>query len=455
MKKFIFIIIPILLISNTISSQDRVEIEDIKYRRSSLHTILIELPNIPFKDVVVDAYNNAPFPEKYNNHLLEEKSFDPKKYTLTNEERDAAGLKSRKAEGKADTLAQRKKEMPLKIKKYFKDKKIANQIVAKWFNRQPDGSFDMELVAERGFYNATEMEEAIAQGSVRGMASIADAGEELIKNTFVIVSTSAFLDNEVTASAIRATAYTAAEILGGYGSSLAKIAADVVYKATKDGYSVWTSAHLYQLKWNDSISNIFYNELWMDKSNVDSIKKIAFDESNIFELEHVGSEKANTLVTMWNKNKGNSKKKKSNKKKKSRKERKTDTTDGIINTDEEYIAKATSTNLRRVFIKLQKEYDVFKTKTPLLTGYPITARIGKKEGLKGGEKFEVFERIIDRKTGLTKYEKRGDIKVDKKLIWDNRTITEITSENSEPTVTFTTFKGKKNFKSGMLIRQKK
>ena len=66
-------------------------------------------------------------------------------------------------------------------------------------------------------------------------------------------------------------------------------------------------------------------------------------------------------------------------------------------------------------IKLQKKYDVFKTKTPLFTGNPITAKIGKKEGLEGGEKFEVLEMNQDPKTGAITYKNIGTIKVDKNL----------------------------------------
>jgi len=41
------------------------------------------------------------------------------------------------------------------------------------------------------------------------------------------------------------------------------------------------------------------------------------------------------------------------------------------------------------------EYEVFKVKVPVLTNEPITAQIGMKEGLEGGEKFEEETEAID------------------------------------------------------------
>lgn len=432
-------------------SQKKVDLESLKYSRSSLHTIMLEIPDMQFKEVVTDAYSNAPFPDKYNNHQLEEKSFNPKKYTITNEERLEAGLKPVKESRELDSLLRiRAEEMPLRIEKYFEEEQIANKLVAKWFNRKENGTFDMNLIAERGLYNASEMELEIAKGKATGIASIRDAGEELINNTFVVVSQSAFLENEIVASAIRTSAYIVAETLGGYAESIAKITADIAYKATKDGYSVFTDAHLYKLRWNDSIASVFYTEYWIDKSSINPERKANFEKSKIFKLDYIGSEKSRTVVTMWN---NNSKKNKKNKKQ-SRKERKTNTSDGYVNTNEEYIALATVRNLNKVIVELQKRHDIFKTKTPIISVDPITAKIGTKEGLNGGEKFEVFEQYIDPDTGRTNFKKKGVIKVDKKNIWDNQFAKVDSIQKNESSITSTHFKnGKQDMLPGMLIRQ--
>jgi len=172
----------------------------------------------------------------------------------------------------------------------------------------------------------------------------------------------------------------------------------------------------------------------MEKAAIDPKKKAAFDKTDLFKLEFVGDESASGLVTFSLKEK---------------------------RTEEQIITLSTTRIIDNVYAKLQKKYDVFKTKTPLYTGDPITAKIGKKEGLEGGERFEVLEQIIDPKTGVATYKNVGIIKVDKDLIWDNTFTDGIApvadpaadGKNAKPVIDRTTFEGGKKFFSGMLIRQ--
>ena len=130
-------------------------------------------------------------------------------------------------------------------------------------------------------------------------------------------------------------------------------------------------------------------------------------------------------------------------------------------TEAQIITLTTKRIIDNVYAKLQKKYDVFKTKTPLYTGYPITAKIGLKEGLEGGEKFDVLEQNIDPKTGVSTFKSIGTIKVDKDSIWDNTytegetPIAEPIAEGKEvkPIIDRTTFDGGKKFYSGLLIKQ--
>lgn len=410
---------------------------DIKYRRSSLHTMIIESENFPQKETILKAFNTAPFPDKYNDHSISDKSFDPQKYPLTQAEK--AGLYKEKSkmgkmaanatDSQTDSLSI---ELPYRIEKYLKQNKVANKLVAKWFNRQDDGTFDMNLIGERGSYNASEMQANIAKGSARGVSSLADAGIELIGNTFVVISKFNFVNNEEVAAVTRdAAKISARQIKIPAAQTAALKAADEAYEKAKEGYSVWATSYLYKLTWNDSIEAVFYNDLWMDKSKIDPKKKEAFDNSDLFKLEFIGDEKAVGLVLFSLKEK---------------------------RTEEQIITKATIRTIDAVYAKLQKVYDVFKPKVPLLSGDPITAKIGMKEGLEGGEKFEVLEQTLDPKTGLTTYESKGTIKVDSKLIWDNRynaADEPIVTEGTDKPLDCTTFSGGKKFYSGMLIKQMK
>jgi hypothetical protein len=402
----------------------------------------MESDNFPKKDTVMKAYFSAPFPDKYDNHSISEKTFNPNNYNITDADRAASGTKKKGLLGSlAKGLATdatggivdtSKKDMPLIINKYFIDKKVANKLVAKWFDRQDDGSFDMNLIGARGSYNASEMDADIAKGSSRGVSSLADAGEELLNNTFVVVNRLNFKANEPTAAAVRdAAKESAAKMKIPMAQQAAIKAADLLYAKTKDGYSVWVTSYLYKLVWNDSISAVFYNNLWIDKKNLDPTKKEAFDKTDIFKLALVGSDNASALVLFKSK--------------------------GV--TEDKIIDIATVRALDAVYTKLQKNYDVFKPKTPLFTGDPITAKIGMKEGLEGGEKFEVLEQTQDQKTGLTKYVRKGTISVDKNLVWDNRYDAGQAPEDSTATnnvkLDRTTFNGGKGYYPGMLIRQMK
>ena len=146
------------------------------------------------------------------------------------------------------------------------------------------------------------------------------------------------------------------------------------------------------------------------------------------DFEFIGDEKATSLVTFSLKEK---------------------------RTEQQIIELSTIRNLDKVYSKLQKKYDVFKPKSPIIIeDGKIYAQIGMKEGLEGGESFDVLEEIADPETyEMIGYKKVATIKVDKKQVWDNRFGA---SEENPQDFNKTLFKGKaKKLSSGMLIMQKK
>lgn len=418
--------ITILFIQPIFSLNKKDSIAD-EYRRSSLHIILLESDAFLNKDLVMAAYDSAPFPDKYNDHRLAESIINLKDYGISKVD------DNENTDEKKGKLAERK--ILDALKKYMADEKIANKLVAKWFNRQDNGAFDMSLIHERGSYDATALEAEIAKGSIRGVAALKDAGEELIKNTFVVVNRMFFIKNEMAALAVREAAYLAAEKLPStLAQEAARIAADKVYEATKDGYSVWTTSYLFQLDWNEDIANTFYMEMWMDKNTANDATKEKFDTTSIFKMKYIGFEKAKSLVLI-----------------------------GEGKDLAKIIQLATVRNIDKVYTKLQKAYDVFKTKTPIYGVDPIWAKIGLKEGVEPNDKFEVLEQVYDKKTGTTKYKQIAIVKVDKKNIWDNRyNMADVYIEDEDvktkgnPELQGTYFKGGNNkIEPGMLLRQVK
>lgn len=464
MKKINFTL-AVLLCTSLFSSVMAAEAINTKYRRSSLHTMLIESERFPMKDTVIAAFFEAPFPDKYDEHNFGEKKFDHAPYALTEEEKK--GLKKSTSKvgdffgnlgaGALTDLAATEgiaidpltfeldrtllpELVPGIINKYLTTNHVAQKMVAKWFNRQADGSFDLSLISQRGEYDATDMAAGISKASVEGKAKLAAAGEELIGNTFLVVNKFKFVSNEIPANLARLTAYMAANRLGNSLLIMgAKKAADIAYKAASVGYSVYATSYLYKLNWNDSVAAVFYNDYYFDKSSPDAKKKEAFDNTDLFKLEFVGSEEAKGLVMIDFKVKAKNAR----------------PIDVLIKT-------ATIRTVDAVYAKLQREYDVFMPKTSLLTTEPLTAKIGMKEGLEGGEKFEVLEKNVDPQTFKTKYVRKGIITVDKKLLWDNRYNAGMnpeaedgkeSKEDAQTKLECTTFKGSGDFAPGMLIRQ--
>ncbi|MDI1315787.1 hypothetical protein [Flavobacterium sp.] len=420
----------ILGFTNFALAQSQNATNEIKYRRSSLHTMVIESDKFPKKDVVLNAFNNAPFPEKYNDHQIGAKSFNPNNYTLSAEEKATIYKPSKvgkfltaAAEIKTDSVS---KELPIRIQKYLDKEKIANKLVAKWFDRKDDGSFDSRLIEDRGVFNASFLETKSALSSSDGEALLKTAGFELIDNTFVVINKFNFVANEPVARAIRDAAREAAKDTPALLAGKVNKGIDAVYEKTKEGYSIWATSYLYKLVWNEATANTFYTDLYMDKNAVNPKKKLAFDNSDLFKLEFVGDESASGLITFSLSQK---------------------------RTEDQIIELSTIRIIDNVYAKLQKKYDVFKTKTPLYTGDPITAKIGKKEGLEGGEKFDVLEQIQDPKTGVVTYKSVGTIKVEKDQIWDNNFEDGEQTADAKPTIDRTTFSGGKKFASGMLIKQ--
>lgn len=401
MKKPILSLVLLIASAATISAQ--VANSDVKYRRSSLYTLMVYDPSIPYADVIKNSFEKGPIPEKFNDHTL----------------------------GNRIIPATDAKDESANIGSFLQSNKIAKEIVAKWFNRSAQGGFNMELIKQRGSYDASVLDITTAKASKRGLDMLADAGEELIKNTFILVNDFNYVSKEEVAkkaSSWLSTLGTIGDYAGIANASTYTAAASVGVTVAGKGYVVKTTAHLFRLNWNQEVAATFYNDYWTEDGSISPEKVKAFDESTIFRLTYIGSD------VSW-----------------------ADVQSSIFTSksEEQLIEKSTVKAVDAVIVKLQKNHDEFKTKTPLYTGEPITAKIGLKEGLTNKSVFEVLEQRID-ENGKTEYVVVGTIKVDSKMpIWDNRYGAD--EENPNQTTDRTYFKKSsgKEFFPGMLIVQKK
>ena len=374
----------------------------LKYRRSSLYTLMIDDPAREHYSTIKNAFGNTELSDKFNDHNL-----GP--YLMPGEGGE--------------------KDQTQFIENYLNQKNVAKKLVEKWFLRDENGGFSMDLIADRGQYNASDLNVKLAKESKRGRALLKDAGEELIGNTFVVVYDYKYTNKKEQAKKAGGFLNVVSSVASVAGADVVSNVADGANLAAQTmgkGYFVRTTSYLYRLVWDEETANTFYQDHWFSAGENDAEKKQAFDRSSLFKLKYVGSEisRTNLQSTVF-----------SNK------------------SDDQLIEIATTRAVDKNIGKLQRTYEEFRVKTPLLSGDPISAKIGLKEDLEKGDKFEVLEQVINN-DGETEYRRVGKIKVDKRQIWDNRFLSDEENEKKEDQPEYTVFKGNNNrYASGMLIRQ--
>lgn len=381
--------------------------ETTQYRRSSIYSVLVNHTEQQFATEIKEAFLKIPVPDKFNDHNLNVK-------VLTMEKK-LSGARS-------------EKENPA-ITEFLQNNKVASRLVARWFNRDYyTGQCDMELVKERGLYNASEFDKQLAMRSARGMAMLQDAGEDLIGNTYVLVNDIRYVDKNAKAKA-------ASSILKGLGSiagaftgvninNLTDQIGDMV--ETIKGFSVRINTFLYKLDWSQEQADIFYRNQYGDGK--DMTKKQNFDNARTsYSLKYVGKVESKGGTTSF------------------------------LGINEEQpilmVRKACQRAIDENIVDLQRNYEEFRTKTPLVSVEPLTAYIGKKEGVSADSKYEVLE-MVELENGKHKYNRVGVIQPVANLIWDNRFMAE--EEGAQgATLGKTTFKvvSGKDFAKGMLIKE--
>ena len=417
MKKIIKIIIAMLFIHNIYGQNDT-------FIRSSLHMVMIEDFNFNNGPLVKNSFEKYPFPEGvYNNHNVNQKYLDLTQYILTPEEEVQYGvnksggekLLSDVATASSAGIIQDNSKVEYQLLKFINQNKFSHELLKKWFNIKEDGSFNQDYVAEMIDLQLT-VEQKKAYSLAASESAETDKNREyLIDNTYIVFTRMNFVSNEVVALPVYEKAKSKANELSGIKQTLALKAAESVYNKTKEGYSVWTTGWLFDLKWDKLDVSNFKKAIVSGKIDFEK-----FYETN-FSLNYIGTEKATSLVTFSLKK-------------------------GEANRSEsEIIELSTNRNIDKVLVKLQRGYEQFMPVFPIQSEKPIGAYLGMKEGLEGGEVFEFLAKQTD-----GTFKSKGSIKVDKKKIWDNR-------YGSSEKKGMTYFKGKlpKGVVKGDIIRQKR
>lgn len=396
----------ICLITSTVAFAQNTENEP-KYRRSSLYSLMINHTDQKFASEIRNSFLNIPIPDKYNDHDLSVKVVD-----INTKLKNASSNKENEA-----------------ITTFLNDNQIAGRMVSKWFNRDKyTGACDMELVKERGLYNANEFDKQIAARSARGISMLQDAGEDLIGNTFVLVNDISYVDKAkkgmIFGGIIKAIGTVAQAYTGVNVSSATNLIGDIAESIR--GFSVKINTFLYKLSWNDEIANNFYETQYTDSADTGKAQNFESNRGN-YQLVYVGKVESSGSTTSWL---------------------------GVkLDTPANMVRKACQRAIDENIVDLQTQFEEFRTKTPLLSIEPLTADIGMKEGVSKKSRFEVLDRV-EQKDSTYKYVKVAEIEPVEDMIWDNRymAVEEGAKGANLGKTTFKKVKGGDIF-PGMLIRE--
>lgn len=417
-----------------------------KYQRSSLHMVLLTTtePALEgaddFTEQLNKSWQNYPFPDKYNQHKIDYVQGyggTPKGSLM-----EIINMYKGGFEGMSLTDAQALMEKLTSAKEYndclveatgniITTEKIGNQLIRKWFNIQDDGSWDNELIKERAEYNANQAAVAEANATSRGVQAIIDQGENLIANTFVTFSKLSFYPSEPVAAFTRDLATLIAGYLPGPAGPLAVTAAETAYNATSKGYTAKTTTALYKLDWNDEIKAVFYSMFTPD-NKIDMAK---FNDYT-FTMSLVGIDDA-TSTTI-------------------------DALGGLgemigidsAKPDDTLVEQTIIRNIDKILAKMQKTYEVFAPVSQIISVDPLVADMGMKEGLEGGESFNLLEPRYNPETNEMEWKSIGVVKVNKKQIWDNRySLTDEAKKAAESEIQGTVLSPNKKAAVGMVVKQ--
>ena len=390
---------PVAPQDQTTTTPEKTAEQRMEYDRSSLTLLMVYHPEDEFGAAIDSAYHAMPFPDKYDDHALGFERIDNS--TITGVQKgNKVGLIKAQYGKKLNAKDLEKNSQALED--ILNNNHIANYMIAKWFGLYESEVCNMNLISERGQYNATELDVALATQSARGLDILSDAGEQLIGNTYVLVNDMTYATAEERAQAAK----VALSVIGGLfdavmgtniGRNVAQVGGAIADGFT--GFAVKNHSYLFRLNWNEETAAIFYNEYWMQEPDPEKLQKFLKDDR--FKVNYVAHEYECSEKTVA-------------------KGKKVDR--------EKLIKMVCARSIDKNIAALQLQYEDFKVKTPVYDeifnekgksmGYAV--KIGLKEGITEQSSFQVVRKEVDPETNKTKYRYVATLNPVKGKIWDNR-----------------------------------
>ncbi len=296
----------------------------------------------------VKALNSAKkisFSDKYFNHNL-------------------AGIEIPMTSGfKGKTHAEKKKI----LKHYLEDNRIGNKMVAKWFNRQENGMFNLDYVHECGMYDASDQDVLMSTAAKRGEAVLKDAGQNLVNRTYVLI--------------ISPKEFTSFD------------------DETSHGWRSQFDAFLFKLDFDDEDVSRFY-EIWPYEDDPEDVKdfKIAAFDTLQFNFRYVYG-KPGMMSSSMEIYALTSNPKSSN----------------------QLFDEMVEDMYTDLMFAIDKDLEAFRVKVNVSGTHPIRAKIGKKEGLKTDQRYFVYEFVWDDYAGEAVEKRKGVVRAKSKIA-DNRNV---------------------------------
>jgi len=346
------------------------------YTRPAVSNIFI-LNGTPNENVIFDSFSNIPMETRFDNRTLQTTKisfqFPPEPQPESAEK--LKGLKDAIKKQNEAMANWRDRCEDIKMKQMGL---IGREMVADQWSRDNEGNFDYDALMKAAAYSATDADALKSSASADKGQVYTVIADKLLGKNYIISYTIEQIQS-------MQEYYDAQDKSGRETAAITKKEYKPV-KRNREGWKVTFSYDVYRLMWNDSIQNIFYNDMYVDKSTTSNRnEKISNFNDAIFEMELMHSGIAGASSTQSN----DPERYKILKRK---------------SMTELMQELAPSMQSSAIFSSSKKVED-FKLKAPILSKAPIKAKLGTKEGLYVDQRFFAYEYEIDKKGNEVKKKK--------------------------------------------------
>ncbi|MBO4380137.1 MAG: hypothetical protein J5784_03960 [Muribaculaceae bacterium] len=270
--------------------------------------------------------------------------------------------------------------------------------------------WDENLITERGLYSLTEEEKEKALKTAGTTAILAGRGYDLIGKTFVVAINLRYRSNKAFMLEANDEANAIISAINEIGGKIAgpkidkivrtaflgkEITALVASKALT-GYRVQATAFLYKIDWTDEISYEFATQIVDKNASLEDLIQLG-----ICRLIPMGKSKgvANLNKVFLKEITGVDKR-----------------------SEKDLVSDATQRAIEKAITQLQEKFEDFRTYTHI-TGVGdkglVYAKIGTKEGVEEGDKYEICESTLNDDGRIT-YKPIKTVEAEKDNIWENK-----------------------------------